>query len=93
MDRSPHHMANDCYWNTMVTLQIKPDDRLSPRQRRVVSEDSGMSKGFLSIRLLATLIQYALQQLQINPKVVDGNPEAQQIIIANWQKISGWLFE
>ena len=93
MDCSPHSMVDDSDWNTMVTLQIKPDDRLTRAQRQVVSEDYGMTRGVLSIRLRATLIQYALQQLQINPKVVDGNPEAQQIIIANWQKISGWLFE
>ncbi len=49
MDRSPHHMANDCYWNTMVTLQIKPDDRLSPQQRRVVSEDYGMARFFIRL--------------------------------------------
>lgn len=93
MDISSHSMADDSDWNTMVTLKIKPDDRLSRAQRQVVSEDYGMTRGVLSIRLRATLIQYALAQLRINPKVVDGNPEAQQIIIANWQKISGWLFE
>ncbi len=92
MDTSSHLAAGDTNWNTMITLQIKPDDRLSKAQRQVVAEDYGMKRGVLSIKLRATLVQYALQQLRIDPKIVDGIPEAQQIIIANRDKISRWLF-
>ncbi len=92
MDTSEHLADGDKDWNTRVTLQIKPDTRLDKAQRQVVAEDYGMKRGLLSIKLRATLVQYALQQLGIDAKIVDGIPEAQQIIIANRDKISRWLF-
>ncbi len=93
LDASRHGEAGDLDWNTIITLQIKPDDRLTAAQRRVVAEDYGMSRGVLSIRLRATLVQYALQQLQIDPNVVSAIPEAQQIIIGNRARIARWLFD
>jgi predicted DNA-binding transcriptional regulator YafY len=93
MDSSAHHETEDHDWNTMITLKIKPDERLSPVQRKVVSEDYGMSRGILSIKLRATLVQYALQQLGIETEKVEKTPEAQQIVVANQEQIAEWLFD
>tara|TARA_R110002072_G_scaffold46082_2_gene127861 strand:- start:3231 stop:4103 length:873 start_codon:yes stop_codon:yes gene_type:complete len=93
MDESEHLVDGDTEWNTIITLKIKPDDRLSRAQRQVISEDYGMTRGKLAIPLRATLLQYALQQLRIDHKVIDSIPEAQQIIIANRNDIKPWLFD
>ena len=93
MDISAHNELGDKDWNTMITVKIKPDSRLSARQRKVVADDYCMQRCVLTLRLRATLVQYALQQLGINANVVDSVPEAQQIIIANRDDIKQWLFE
>jgi|GEM_PF-4169277 hypothetical protein len=77
MDISAHNEMNDKDWNTIITLKIKPDSRLSAKQRKVVADDYGMQCGVLTLRLRATLVQYALQQLGINDNVVSSVPEAQ----------------
>lgn len=93
MNESTNLVEGDADWNTIVTLKIKPDDRLSKTQRQVISEDYGMTKGKLNIELRATLVQYALHQLRIDHKVIDSIPEAQQIIIGNRSDIQKWLFD
>jgi len=42
MDISAHNEMNDKDWNTIITLKIKPDSRLSAKQRKVVADDYGM---------------------------------------------------
>lgn len=93
MDASTHSATDDRDWNTYVVLKLKPDDRLSKPQKKVVAEDYGMTRGVLAIRMRATLIRYSLQLLQIDHKVVDITPESQQLIIANRDEIRPWLFE
>jgi predicted DNA-binding transcriptional regulator YafY len=93
MDESQYRSDGDQDWNTVVSLIVKPDDRLNKAQRQVVAEDYGMVRGQLKLNVRGTLLHYALQQLGVDPKIVDGIPEAQQIVIANRSVIEEWLFQ
>lgn len=92
MDKSEHGIKGDKDWNTKVTIKIKPDTRLSREQKTVVAQDYGMKNNVLAIKTRGSLVHYALQQLQIDDKVLRGKPSAQQIMISNYKEIEPWLF-
>lgn len=52
-----------------------------------------MENGELHITTKGCLVQYLLRELQVNTKMLDGTPEAQQLICVNPQDIKPWLFE
>lgn len=92
MEASEHSKEQDKGWNKKVTIKIKPDSRLEKDQRAVIARDYGMKNGVLSIKTRGVLVHYALKQLQIDDKVLQGKPSAQQIIISNYKEIQEWLF-
>jgi len=92
MDSSEHGVEGDTQWNTMVTIRIVPDPRLSADQQRVVQRDYGMDKGMLAVTTRGKLVPYALKQLHIDPKERLDDPRAQQIIVENLDEIRSWLF-
>ena len=59
---------------------------------RIIARDYGIKNGLLTVETRGTLVQYALQQLRIDDKVLPGKPSAQQIIISNFEDIQPWLF-
>ncbi|WP_049722726.1 helix-turn-helix transcriptional regulator [Gilvimarinus polysaccharolyticus] len=87
-----HTAAQDTVWNTQVTLTFEPDPRLNAAQREVIEVDYQMQNGQLNIQTRACLAQYLLQEMRINPKVLDGIPEAQQLVLVNLSDIKQWLF-
>jgi predicted DNA-binding transcriptional regulator YafY len=87
-----HTVERDEAWNTYVTLVIKPDPRLSREQQAVLERDYLMEKGELRITTRAALAQYTLQNLQVSTKVLDANPVAQQLVLANYEQIKQWLY-
>lgn len=89
---SEYTAEKDVAWNTQVTLIIQPDPRLSDRQKAVIERDYLMQNGALLIQTRAALAQYTLQDLQVNTKMLDGNPAAQQLVLANYEEVKGWLF-
>lgn len=93
MDNSEHTAEGDKAWNTKVTIKLKPDTRLSREQKAVIARDYGMKNGLLKVEARGALVQYALQQLRIDDKVLQGKPSAQQIIISNFKDIQPWLFD
>ncbi len=93
MDLSDHGMDGDTAWNTKVTIKIKPDTRLAKEQRAVIARDYGMKNGVLKIPTRGSLVHYALKQLQIDDKVLQGKPSAQQVVISNFDAIKPWLFD
>lgn len=93
MGKTDHPAWEDESWNTSVTLVFQPDPRLSPEKRQVLEEDYQMQKGQLSITTRACLVQYLLNEMQVNTKVLDGTPEAQQLVLVNKNDIKRWLFE
>ncbi|MGO4999140.1 WYL domain-containing protein [Oceanisphaera sp. W20_SRM_FM3] len=85
-------LPTDTAWETEITLRIQPDPRLSEDQQAALIHDYGMHNGELALTTRAALAHYLLQELQINTKMLDGNPVAQQLILANQDEIKPWLF-
>lgn len=88
----PTPLPQDTRWDTLVTMRIVPDPRLSIEQQAVVTNDYGMVDGALLLPTRGALISYLLQMLHIDPHVIQADPRAQQIIIANLDEVKPWCF-
>lgn len=86
-------IAEDDDWNTEAPVIIKPDERLDKAQRIVIEVDFGMNDGQLVVPSRRALVKYVLQRFQIDPKNLNPNPEAQQIVVANLKELKPWLYE
>lgn len=82
----------DDAWCNEITLVLQPDPRLSTAQQEALAYDYGMQNGELRLKTRAALASYLLQEMQVNVKMLDGNPAAQQLILANMEEIKPWLF-
>jgi predicted DNA-binding transcriptional regulator YafY len=91
--KTDYTQEKDTAWNTPVTLILQPDPRLSPEKQAVLANDYQMQKGQLHITTRGCLVQYLLRELQVSTKVLDGTPEAQQLVCVNLPDIKRWLFE
>ncbi|NRB23698.1 WYL domain-containing protein [Shewanella sp.] len=78
-------------WQTYIPLILQPDPRLSPAKKAVLAHDYQMEGGQLIINTRAALASYLLRELQVNTKMLDGTPEAQQLILVNQDDIKKWL--
>lgn len=92
MDTSDRSAEQDTAWNTRIHLVIKPDQRLSKAKRQILERDYQMQNGALTITTRAALAQYTLQDMQVTTKTLDGNPEAQQLVLDNYDAVKQWLF-
>ncbi|WP_347331184.1 WYL domain-containing protein [Marinimicrobium locisalis] len=93
LGQSEHTAEQDIGWNTEVTLIFSPDPRLPERKREVLEHDYQMTDGHLYRRTRACMVQYLIQEMQVNTKIWDGTPEAQQLVLVNRDDIKEWLFE
>lgn len=93
LDKSPHTADQDEGWNTPVTIILQPDPRLSPAKREVLENDYQMQNGELHITTKGCLVNYLIRELQVSTKMLDGTPEAQQLVCVNLADIKPWLFE
>lgn len=89
---STHSALQDEAWQTLITLVLAPDQRLSPAQQEVLSNDYQMHNGQLQLTTRAALADYLLKEMQVNTKYLDGSPEAQQLVLVNRNDIKQWLF-
>jgi len=92
LDSSINSIDNDLAWHTQLTLILQPDPRLSTEKQLVLANDYQMANGQLIISTKAALANYLLQELQVNTKMLDGIPEAQQLVLVNQDDIKPWLF-
>lgn len=92
LDQTTHRAEADEGWTTDVTLILQPDPRLSAAQREVLENDYQMLNGQLHITTKGCLVQYLIQEMQVNIKMLDGTPEAQQLVCVNLADIKQWLF-
>lgn len=90
---SEHTEQQDTLWNTQVTLILAPDSRLTDKQKLVLENDYGMTDGQLHITTRAALVKYTLDDLQIKTKMLEANPQAQQLVCVNYTDIRQWLFD
>ena len=91
-DSTAMSLPADVAWNTEVLLVVKPDPRLTSDQAQILQREYGMKNGELHVYTKAALARYTLDDLRVNYKVLDGNPTAQQLVLANYPEIRQWLF-
>jgi predicted DNA-binding transcriptional regulator YafY len=82
----------DSRWNTEVSIELKPDPRLSNYQRAIVEHDYGMVNGQKIVRTRSALVPYAIQQLNIDLSKLEIKPEAQQIVVDNLDEVKKHAF-
>jgi predicted DNA-binding transcriptional regulator YafY len=92
LDESAFTAENDVLWNTDVTIKITPDSRLEAAQQDIIARDFDMAERRLEVKTRAPLVKYVLQAFNINPKIQETKPEAQQIVVANFREIEPFLF-
>lgn len=92
LDKSTVNSSDDLGWQTEISILIAPDPRLSPEQRQVIEYEYAMHNGQLDIRTRACLVSYKLQLLNLNPRMLEGDAKAQQLVIVNKDDIKQWLF-
>lgn len=93
LDKSSIGSADDVAWQASVTLMIAPDPRLDKAQRQVIEFEYAMQNGLLEVHTRACLLSYKLQILNINPRMLEGEAKAQQLVIVNKDDIKHWLFD
>lgn len=91
MDQSDHSAAEDSDWQQIVTLEIKPDPRLTSNQQEVIAHDYNMTDGHLALAVRAKLAPYLLQLLNVNTGPLLEDPKAQQLVLANQSSVNRWL--
>lgn len=92
LGKSPISSAEDEAWNQMIEIILIPDYRLSSEKREVIEQDYGMESGRLILQSRACMVNYLLQGLNIDPRKLESDPEAQQVMIDNFSDIKQWLF-
>ena len=92
-ERAENTQQQDVLWNTQVTLILAPDSRLTDKQKSVLENDYGMTDGQLTITTRAALVKYTLDDLQIKTKMLEANPQAQQLVCVNYADIRQWLYD
>jgi predicted DNA-binding transcriptional regulator YafY len=92
LDASDKRDVDDLNWQRRVDVVITPDPRLTPAQQEVIAGDYGMRGQRLSLNTRATLVDYLLRMLQLDPRHIAENPLAQQIVLENRDELLPWLF-
>ena len=91
LGKSAFNASQDAAWNTPVTLILQPDSRLHADKRAVIEQDYQMQNGQLCITTKGCLVNYLLRELQVNTKMLEVNPEAQQLVRVNFADVSSAL--
>lgn len=92
LDATENGRDADEDWATEVEVLIEPDPRLKPDQKAIIETDYGMQEGRLIVPSRGALVQYVLQRYQIDPHKVQSKASAQQIVVANLDGLSRWLY-
>lgn len=85
--------TEDELWNTQVSVTFAPDPRLTDKQKQVLENDYGMENGQLTFSTRAALVKYTLDDLQIKTKMLEADPQAQQLVCVNYSDIKRWLYD
>ncbi|WGL18115.1 WYL domain-containing protein [Microbulbifer bruguierae] len=92
LNNSVQTAERDIDWSTLVTVVVEPDFRLSEEQKAVLEHDYGLENGQLHLTTRAPLVNYLLQEMRVNTKMLEGRPEAQQLVLVNYDDVKQWLF-
>lgn len=85
-------VGKDEPWNTRLTLQFVPDPRLSTEQKSIIESDYGMKDGVLAFATRAALVDYTMQAFNLDPTKLDPKPEAQQLVVANYDEVKKFMY-
>ncbi len=91
-DFTEHSRQLDPGWTTPATVILEADSRLKAGQRAILEADYGMENGQLMIETRGALVQYVLNRYQIDTAKMHMKPSAQQLIVANLDELSQWLY-
>lgn len=80
----------DIAWNTLLTLVLAPNPRLSSGGQRAIELDYGMIDGEVQLTCRHALLFYTLKRLGLDQPTV-AQPEAQQIVLKNYADIASFL--
>ena len=92
-DEASYTEKEDVKWNTFVDLIVAPDPRLSDIQKQALEKDFNMKDGRLIVKARGALVKYTLDDLQIKTKMLEADPQAQQLVCVNYSDIKQWLYE
>ena len=92
-DEASYTEKEDVKWNTFVDLIVAPDPRLSDIQKQALEKDCNMKDGRLIVKARGALVKYTLDDLQIKTKMLEADPQAQQLVCVNYSDIKQWLYE
>lgn len=85
--------SDDKAWHAEVEIILAPDPRLTVQQKEIIERDYGMEGGLLSLLTRGALVQYTLDEWQIKTKMLDANPQAQQLVCVNYSTLKPWLYD
>lgn len=91
LNKSTHGKEADTAWNTEIELTIMPDPRLQKLQQKVIAHDYGMKRNKLAVHCKAALLPYVLNAYGLDSHKQNTKPEAQQIVIGNYNALEKWL--
>lgn len=79
---------HDAAWNSEVVLEIGPHPELSDNQSRAIEMDYGMVNGKTEIAVRQALLFYALKRLGLDTDPAARQPQDQQIVLLNKNKLT-----
>lgn len=81
---------NDTLWHEKVQIEVCPNPNLTPAQQALIERDYNMKNGVLSLSERASLIQYALDQLQVYVGEVH-NDNTEHLVLKNRENLIGYI--
>jgi len=84
--KATENRDNDTLWHNTVDIVIEPDQRLSPIQQQVISDDYQMTDNQLIITVRKALANYFIKNMRLDHEKQD--PIAQQITLTRSCKAS-----
>ncbi|WP_166268715.1 helix-turn-helix transcriptional regulator [Marinobacter caseinilyticus] len=90
-ERNRHTIHQDDDWNRNVTIELRPDRRLSTDQQAIIASDYGMDNQRLKLETRAALVRYLLSLAGIRPHCTDPDPLVQQLELVNVDALAPWL--
>lgn len=78
---------DDCIWNEIITVVLKPHPGLTDDQKRVVAQDFGMQGDRLEVRVRLALLYYLLKQLNLDFEEEQRPSNEQHIVLDNSDEV------
>lgn len=84
--------ADDQAWHRMLAVTVQPHPALPKAQQAVIAEDYGMTDGQITVSVRQALLGYFLTLMRLEPEQQHPEPKVQQIVLANPDELSPYLW-